>query len=222
MVLKECGEIRKLYKASLWRMVGAPFALNKIRCYWYVWVSVEVFLSSVWYVFFISWNSTRSLDRDLFNVGLMALTCALMLFLSDTALATEFKVEYTIHGIKLLPSWKRRAYLRYALFLRELVERGYTADTLGKLKAIVLIAQPSASNPSLLQHPLMVPFLTIGTVLSIEAIKQSEIWKTPRWWIFFMGLSWWGSSSLCCSLSYESRVIKVEHSKSSWSGLSAI
>ena len=27
-----------------------------------------------------------------------------------------------------------------------------------------------------------------GDTVGIEAIKQSEIWKTPRWWIFFAGL----------------------------------
>jgi hypothetical protein len=44
-----------------------------------------------------------------------------MLFALDTALATEFKDEYTTHGIKQFPHRKRKVYLRYALFLRELL-----------------------------------------------------------------------------------------------------
>jgi len=37
----------------------------------------------------------------------------------------------------------------------------------------------------LLQHPTIVPLVTVLTVLSIESIEQSEMWqKTGKWWVF--------------------------------------
>jgi hypothetical protein len=113
----------------------------------------------------------------------------LMFFRFDAALATEFKGEYATHGLKDLPRWKRKGYLRYALFLRALAERGYTSESIRKLKNFMLVAENPAPNPRLLQHPLMVPILTITTVLAIEAVKQSAIWQKSRyWWVVFFGL----------------------------------
>ena len=53
----------------------------------------------------------------------------------------------------------------------------------------MLVSENPAPNPRLLQHPLMVPILTITTVLAIEAVKQSAFWQKSRyWWFVFFGL----------------------------------
>jgi hypothetical protein len=192
MVLKEWGEIQTLYKASLRRVFRAPFVLTKVRCYWYVWGSVGVVLSSVGLLFLLDAHIRSPWEQVLAGAP-MGLAIMLMKFLFETALATEFKLEYDTHGLLSLPRSKRGMYLRYAFFLRGLAERGYARETIRKLKDFMLVAGTPAPTPQPLQHPLMVPILTIGTVLSIEAIKQSDIWlKTRYWWIFFYGLCFLG------------------------------
>ena len=122
------------------------------------------------------------------STGLILLTGWLMFFATGTAIATEFKDEYVAHGIRRFPRWRWQRYLRYALFLRGLAERGYTRERVKKLKDFAPVAERPEPDFRLLQHPIMVPILTIGTVLVIEAIKQSDTWKTPQRWIFFVRL----------------------------------
>jgi hypothetical protein len=189
MVLKEWGEIRQLYKATYRRILKTTFARSKVWRYWYAWLSLGVFLSSPVLRLLANVSTGRPNMDTLIDIGLMVLTGVPMWFLANKTVATEFKEEYATHGIKHFPYLKRRKCLCYALFLHELAERGYTSASVGKLKGFGPVAEHPEPDFRLLQHPSMVPLLTIGTVLSIEAIKQSDIWqKTSYWWIFFYGL----------------------------------
>ena len=188
MVLREWGEIQELEKACWKRLHRAILAPSKFPCYWYVWVTFGLFLLALSFFAFPRAVFGYTLTGFFLSSGFTLLTGGLMYFVRGTAIATEFKDEYVTHGIAQFPRWRWGRYLRYALFLRGLAERGYTRETVRKLKDFAPVAERPAPDSRLLQHPIMVPFLTIGTVLTIEAIKQSETWKTPQRWLFFVGL----------------------------------
>jgi hypothetical protein len=188
MVLREWGEIQELEKACWKRLHRAILAPSKIRCYWYVWATFGLFLLASYFFYFPRGVFGFTLTSFFLSFGLTLLTGGLMYFVRGTAIATEFKDEYVTHGIAQFPRWRWGKYLHYALFLRGLAERGYTRETVRKLKDFAPVAGRPAPDSRLLQHPTMVPILTIGTVLTIEAIKQSETWKTSEWWLFFVGL----------------------------------
>ncbi len=187
MVLKEWGEAQTLYRACLWRPLRATFALTKMGSYWYVWVFIGIYLSTTPWLRTLVGVTTGSPRKDSFvHVGLALLTAVAMWRLLEIAITREFKDIYDTHGIAQFRWWRRREYLRYALVLDGLAKRGYTRDTVAKLKGFALVEARSTPNARFLQHPILVPLLTIGTLLTIDAIKTSDIWlETSQWWLFF-------------------------------------
>jgi hypothetical protein len=191
MVLKEWGEIRGLYRTALRRVRRAPlpFSWRKWRCYWSAWVLAGLLVSALLYYYD---RLANHLTTSWENLGAMVVIGALEILMFprfDAGFATEFKGEYATHGLKDFPRWKRKGHLRYALFLRALDKRGYTSDSIRKLKDFMLVSENPAPNPRLSQHPLMVTILTtIMTVLAIEAVKRSAFWQSRYWWVVFFVL----------------------------------
>jgi len=69
---------------------------------------------------------------------LILVTGGLWCCIVKIAIATEFKAEYATHGLANFSMPKKSLYLHYALFLGELAERGYTRDTVAKLRDFIL------------------------------------------------------------------------------------
>jgi hypothetical protein len=192
MMLKEWGEIQQLYRACARRPFTAIFATAKAACYWDIWATIGLFVLANSLAVFGQGVFEDSPTHFYVSLSLVLLTVGLFTSQLETALANAFQEEYAVHGLAQLPfwrTWEKRRHLHYALFLHELIDRGYSRDTVEKLRGFAVIAGKPEPGYRLLQHPTIVPILTICTVLSIESIKQSALWqRTSYWWLYFVGL----------------------------------
>jgi hypothetical protein len=78
----------------------------------------------------------------------------------------------------------RAFYLRYALFLRGLIEQQYSREDVGKLATFAEIAGKPELAPMLFQHPVVTPVLALLSALLIQLTTASDFWKAgQRFWL---------------------------------------
>jgi len=177
--LKDLAEIWKIYnRCSAWRLARSVYSIGKGRKYWYVWGSSLFYAAASTPIAFG--------EGGWFLAGTFLMVIAFFfLFLSvEKALQNEFPEEYSTHGLDSHPFSRRRLYLRYALFLKELSASGRTNEQIQNLLSFSKIADKPAPPFRLSEHPLILPIITILSVLSSEYIKDSEVWQAGNGHVF--------------------------------------
>ncbi|WP_155987710.1 hypothetical protein [Thioalkalivibrio sp. ALE28] len=172
MFLKDWAEIWQIYRScgagSIARAVYAP---NKLISYWYLWAATLLYLlvslpaafgSGAWF-----W----------FGVTGMGFAFVFLFIAVEWALQREFSSEYDAHAISRHPFGKRRLYLRYALFLNRLRERYKANQEIRTILEFADIADKPEPPFRLTEHPIVLPFITILTVLIADYIRQTEAWQ---------------------------------------------
>ena len=98
----------------------------------------------------------------------------------EKAYSIEFKMLYVTHGLRHYPWWRRRFYLRYALFLRALTDRTppVSLETITQLRSFAdIVGEPPVPESRLLQPAYIVPFIVFVNILITEVLKQAELLK---------------------------------------------
>ncbi|MCC5878302.1 MAG: hypothetical protein JJU03_00190 [Idiomarina sp.] len=166
--------------AEIWQMyrncgsgfiAQAVYAPGRMLTYWYLWAATFLYLfatvpaafgSGAWF-----WLGVLG----------MGLSFILIFIAVERAVEMEFSSEYRAHAISSHPIGKRRLYLRYALFLTRLNERYQTDEEVRRILEFASIADKPAPPFRLAEHPVVLPLMTILTVLIADYIRQTETWQ---------------------------------------------
>ena len=179
MFLKDLAEIWEIYKrCGAWRLARSVYAFGKRREYWYVWTSS--------FFYGVASAPIAFGDGGWVWAGMLLTALAFFfLFISvEKALQNEFSEEYLNHGLASHPFGRRRLYLRSALFFREVSASGKTNEQIQNLLDFAKIADKPAPPFRLSEHPLILPIITILSVLSSEYIKDSKVWQAGNGYVF--------------------------------------
>jgi hypothetical protein len=179
MVLKEWAEVRNLYNTCRPRLRKTIFTPSRMICYWYLWAATTLFALSSLVPFFGLY--TEKPIVGLVGFGLVLVFSWLLHTAKERALTREFKNEYEKYGLDSYPLLQRLSYLRYAFFLRGLLNQGYSREDIEKLQKISeTIDLPKLPDVRPSQYPLVVFLVLWLSGLCIDYIKQLSLWKNTE------------------------------------------
>ena len=184
MVLKEWADVWKLYKDGHGYLIKT---LND-RAPRFKWTLLIIAIPSAVIILYgmvttYLWGWTTGTRLMVIIAWVVALV-VLVLFVPSfniwriIVLGKVFKDEYKQHRIGDHSFFKREQYLRYAFFLRGLVERAWSHDDITRLRRFAETLRKPAPAFQIAQHPLVVPFVTVVVGLLLEVFKQQEPWKS--------------------------------------------
>src|SRR5699024_2101894 len=191
VLLKELAEIRNIYRRSGSAQVAkAVYAKHKIREYWYVWFATAFYVIAAIPIAFCS--------DACFWLGILATIFAFsfLFFAVEHVVQQEFSEEYASHGLADHPYGLRRFYLRYAIFFKEIIKNDWNAGQIRQILDLYQISERPSAPFRLIEHPAVVPGITVLTVLFAEYIQDTDVWKAGNGYIFlfliFMGVVFLG------------------------------
>ncbi|WP_278390940.1 hypothetical protein [Stutzerimonas kunmingensis] len=184
-VLATWAEIRSLYRQCQPGVFTASFTHGGLRMVWPSWaltIAVGILLVGTLL------NSQSPLQ------GLAAMAGALlalfgMLLARERYCAWYYRDIYARETLNRYGFLRREELLRYALFRKTLVERGFNAASIQELARIAEIAGPPPQERWVSQNLVIVMLVSAIVSLSTDVIKLTDTWIAGKGIVFVLALA---------------------------------